>query len=44
MVIKPKIASEAKPPLVTIPRKTLSERRGSVEISLGAGIEVAVVT
>ncbi len=37
MAISPKITKEDKPPAVTKPRKTLSERLGSVVISRGAG-------
>ena len=37
MAISPKITREDKPPAVTKPRKTLSERLGSVVISRGAG-------
>ena len=37
MAINPKITKEDKPPAVTNPRKTLSERLGSVVISRGAG-------
>jgi len=35
--MRPRIKSEDKPPAVTKPRKTLSERLGSVVISRGAG-------
>jgi hypothetical protein len=41
--IRPKTTSDESPPLVTTPRKTLSERRGSVEILRGLGIKVAVI-
>jgi hypothetical protein len=37
MAINPKITKDDKPPAVTKPRKTLSERLGSVVISRGAG-------
>lgn len=36
--MRPRMRSDDKPPPVTTPRNTLSERRGSVRISRGEGI------
>ena len=43
--INPRIISEEKPPAVTIARKTLSEKRGTVVISrFGGRVGAAVLT